>query len=117
MNKEYKKEIRMLLMYSEILIKTTFDGEQELIGLYWNLGKLLVDYKDKAKVLYGTHYVKDVANKLTSIYGDQFSLENIQSAIKFYKSLSSGEKTEELMNLTWQDIKTRMKKDSIIAIN
>jgi Protein of unknown function (DUF1016). len=93
MNKEYKKEIKMLVMYSTILIKTTFEGEQELIGLYWNIGKLLVDYKEKAKGLYGTHYVKDVTNKLTSIYGDQFNLENIQSAIKFYKLLPSGEKT------------------------
>lgn len=113
MNKEYKKEIKMLLMYSEILIKTTFDGEEELIGLYWNLGKLLVDYKDKAKVLYGTHYVKDVANELTSIYGDQFDLENIQSAIKFYKLLPSGEKTEELTNLTWKQIKKQLKYEKI----
>lgn len=72
----------------------------EMINLYWNIGKMIVDMQegnDKAK--YGDHLIDNISIRLSSEFGKGFSTRNIKRMRKFYQCYPIG--TTMLSQLTW----------------
>jgi len=81
-----EKDIEILLNKADILINNTITKvNQELINLYWNIGKMISEYKKENNSKYGDKVVKIFSEKLNKIYGAGFDRRNIFRSVKFYQ--------------------------------
>lgn len=72
----------------------------EMIKLYWNIGKLVVDKQNgNHRAKYGDYLIDNISKKLTNDYGKGFSQRNIKRMRKFYQCYPKG--TTMLSQLSW----------------
>ena len=96
-NKLYD-EIKCLIDQSKNKIYKTVNTE--MINLYWNIGKIIVEKQngqDRAK--YGDYLIENLSNQLTNGFGKGFSTRNLKRMRKLY--LYYPKRTTLLSQLTW----------------
>ena len=72
----------------------------EMINLYWNIGKMIVEKQGgNERARYGDYLIKEVSIKLTNIFGKGFSITNLKNMRKLY--LYYPKRTTMLSQLTW----------------
>lgn len=78
------------------------------LATYWKIGQRIVEeeQKGKSRADYGKRLIDGLADKLSVIYGTNYSKRNLQHYRKFYLSFPTFEKVYELVhNLTWTHIR------------
>ncbi len=96
-NKLYD-DIKGLIDQSKNKIYKTVNTE--MINLYWNIGKIIVEKQngqDRAK--YGDYLIEKLSNQLTNEFGKGFSTRNLKRMRKLY--LYYPKRTTMLSQLTW----------------
>ena len=96
-NKLYD-DIKGLIDQSKNKIYKTVNTE--MINLYWNIGKIIVEKQngqDRAK--YGDYLIENLSNQLTNEFGKGFSTRNLKRMRKLY--LYYPKRTTLLSQLTW----------------
>ncbi len=96
-NKLYD-DIKCLIDQSKNKIYKTVNTE--MINLYWNIGKIIVEKQngqDRAK--YGDYLIENLSNQLTNEFGKGFSTRNLKRMRKLY--LYYPKRTTLLSQLTW----------------
>lgn len=57
----------------------------EMINLYWNIGKMIVDKQSGNKrAKYGDLLIESISKKLTDTFGKGFSIQNLRRMRQFY---------------------------------
>ena len=83
-NEIINNDMDKLLESAEILIENAIvKVNMEKINLYWNMGKLVNDYKIKNSSKYGDGVVKGFCEILSTKYGDGYSRRNINKMCLF----------------------------------
>ncbi len=103
-NVTIEKDVKILINKANTIIETTVNNiKNEIITMYFNIGKMIVDYKNNNNSQYGESVIKNFVNELHLKRGTGFNKSNIYYAIKFYeifpKFQTSGKSTSK--NLTW----------------
>ncbi len=82
--------------------------DQEMILLYWNIGKIIKEEiikSDRAK--YGKQILQSLSGELTKNYGKGYSLQNLRHMIKFYEKYPNVSAVRrEFKGLSWTHTKT-----------
>ena len=68
-------------------LKTAYEGVNQVqISTYWQIGRRIVEEEQNGedRAEYGTYLMKNLANEMTSEYGDAYSLRNLQLLRQFY---------------------------------
>ena len=82
-------DIEFLINKADDLIENAVKNiNYELINLYWNIGKMIAEYKRKNNSKYGDNVVKKFSESLYVKYGRGFDRKNIFKMIKFYELFS-----------------------------
>jgi len=56
----------------------------EMINLYWNIGKIIVERQEgNERARYGDYLIENISKKLTNDYGKGFSTRNLKRMRKF----------------------------------
>ncbi len=59
----------------------------EMINLYWNIGKMIVDKQNGNKrAKYGDLLIEGISKKLTENFGKGFSIQNLRRMRQFYNT-------------------------------
>jgi len=88
-DKSYEKDVEKLVGQADILISNTISNiNKEKLELYFNIGKMIVEYKEKSDSKHGDSVVKCLSGKLYMKYGTGFEWRNIFRMIQFYEMLS-----------------------------
>lgn len=104
MNKELKNNNDLIIVndvdkiYNDIKILVEENRNRvyktvntEMINLYWNIDKMLVEMQDgNKKVKYGEYLIKELSKKLTDRYRKVYSITNLKSMRKFYSIFPIG---------------------------
>ena len=84
--KQASEDVWALVNKADILIcKTMNKLKYETVLLYFNIGKLIVNYKRDNNTKYGDDVISKFCSELGLRYGKGFSQRNIYNAIKFYE--------------------------------
>lgn len=77
--------IKELVINSRNKVYTTVNIE--MINLYWNIGKTIIDIqKGDKRATYGDAILDKISEKLTTEFGKGFSSRNLRTMRKFYKT-------------------------------
>ncbi|MGN0209828.1 MAG: DUF1016 N-terminal domain-containing protein, partial [Muribaculaceae bacterium] len=59
---------------------------QAAIATYWNIGRRIVEEEQQGatRAQYGSKLISELAQRLTSIYGNNYNKRNLQHYRKFY---------------------------------
>lgn len=99
------KEVDVLYNYIKKLVEESRNRvyktvNTEMIKLYWNIGKLVVNKQNgNHRAKYGDYLIDNISKKLTNDYGKGFSQRNIKRMRKFYQCYPKG--TTMLSQLSW----------------
>ena len=77
---------------------------QAAIATYWNIGRRIVEEEQQGEVRakYGSKLISELAQRLSTIYGNNYNKRNLQHYRKFYLLFPDFEKVYEFVhNLTW----------------
>ena len=81
-----ERDVEVLVNKADVLINNTIRKiNYEIINMYWNLGKMVSEYKKDNNSKYGDAVVKRFGEELYAKYGAGFNSRNIHRAIKFYE--------------------------------
>ena len=84
-NKTLEKEAMELVDKADIIIVNTVRKmNYDVILMYWDIGKMVCEFKEKNNSKYGDAVVKTFSEKLYMKYGPKFNRNNIYRAIQFY---------------------------------
>jgi len=87
-------DVEILLNKADIImINTIANINNELIKLYWSIGKMIVEYKKQNNSKYGDEVIKTFCEKLYAKYGAGFNKRNIFYSTKFYELFQNWELT------------------------
>ena len=81
---------------------------QAAIATYWNIGRRIVEEEQQGEVRakYGSKLISELAQRLSTIYGNNYNKRNLQHYRKFYLLFPDFEKVYEFVhNLTWTHIR------------
>ena len=68
---------------SETRVYKTINNE--IIDLYWNIGRMIVDWQDgNKKAKYGEYLLEAISDKLTNSFGKGFSIQNLRRMRQLY---------------------------------
>jgi hypothetical protein len=69
-----------------------------LVFMYWNIGKYIfeVEQKESPRSSYGEVLIKHLSGDLSKRYGKGFSITNLKSMRRFYRSYEKGQLTAQL---------------------
>ena len=57
----------------------------EMINLYWNIGKMIVERQEKnPRAKYGDYLIENISKKLSLYFGKGFSIQNLRKMRQFY---------------------------------
>ena len=57
----------------------------EMINLYWNIGKMIVERQAKnPRAKYGDYLIENISKKLSLYFGKGFSIQNLRKMRQFY---------------------------------
>lgn len=77
------EEIRSMVINSRNKIYSTVNVE--MLNLYWNIGKMIVEIQGgKFKAKYGEYVINNLSVRLTKEFGKGFSGKNLRTMRKFY---------------------------------
>jgi len=100
--KTIKKDIKTLVNKADNLITNTIRKvNYELINMYWNIGKMIVEYKKYNKSKYGDAVVTGFSKELGLRYGQGFSQRNIKCSINLYQFFINGYPGNYFKNVFW----------------
>jgi len=132
-----EKDVKTLVNEADILISNTIEKiNNERIQLYFNIGKMVVDYKRINNTKYGESVIKEFSENLYLKYGSGFNYSNITRMIKFYEifsnvapgqhfnqKVSTRQQSDEKVsaralfkNVTWSHIRELLRFDDIKII-
>lgn len=81
-NKIYN-DIKNLIDQSKNKIYKTVNTE--MINLYWNIGKMIVERQDgQNRAKYGDYLIENLSSQLTNEFGKGFSIQNLRRMRQFY---------------------------------
>lgn len=84
--KSYEEDVEVLLSQADVIIDNTIEKvNHELIHMYWNLGKLVSDYRKINNSNFGDYVVKNFTAALYLKRGARFNRNNIYIAMQFYE--------------------------------
>lgn len=99
-------KISSLIEQARRKVATTIN--QEMVLLYWNIGKTIKEEIIKSKrAEYGKQIVRSLSSQLTQKYGKGFAEQSLWHMVKFYETypiLSAVRR--ELQGLSWTHIKS-----------
>ena len=85
------KDVKILLNEADTIIGTTIRNvNYEIINMYWNLGRMIAEYKANNDTKYGDEVVNKFSEELFLEYGKGFNRWNVYHALKFYELFSDG---------------------------
>lgn len=88
--KNYEEDIETLLNKADVIIGLrTAKIKYEIIMMYYDLGKMITEYKTENNSKYGDSVVSNFSKKLTLKYGRGFNITYIKYAVKFYEVFSN----------------------------
>lgn len=123
-SENYKNDMQNLLNEADVLISNTIIKiNHELINLYWNLGKIIVEFKERNASTYGNYVVKRFNEELYAKYGVGFNRPNIYRAIQFYEMFPMGIRDQivspgrQSQNIHWSHIRETLQFKDIRAVN
>ena len=97
-NDKIYSDIKILINQSKEKIYRTVNTE--MLYLYWNIGKIIVDIQDgKKRAKYGESVLEQLSFKLTNEFGNGFSYRNLRRIRQFYLFFPNW--TSVMANLTW----------------
>lgn len=122
-----EKDVYTLVDKADILInESLLKINNELINLYWSIGKLVNDYRRENNSSYGDNVYVKFADKLSLKYGKGFSRRNINNMCLFHEifsKLNPGSKINEnwhpganFKNICWTHIRELLKFKDIKVI-
>ena len=80
-----EEDIAKLIISADAIIENTVKRiNQEIVAMYWNLGKIITKYKNKNNSGYGDAVIKRFSKELTLKYGSGFGETNTKYAVRFY---------------------------------
>ena len=108
--KTINKDVETLVNQADILISNTIRKiNYELINMYFNLGKMIAEYKRDNNSKYGDQVVKRFSEELYIKYGTGFNRNNIFRSIQFYKIFSKIPLGGQFNNINWSHIRELLK--------
>ena len=118
----------MLNEADTIIGSTIRNINYEIINMYWNLGRMIAEYKANNDTKYGDAIVKRFREELYLKYGKGFNKSNIYYSVQFYtlfsKELKQTKKRTEIppvwkiqKNISWSHIRTLLKVKEIKIFN
>ena len=129
-NKTIENDVEELLSSADTLICNTISKINDgLIALYWNIGKLVNDYKKKNNSSYGDRVIEKFSDELSIRHGKGFSKRSIRRMSQFNKifenttARSQSNKAinwppvAKSQNITWSHIIELMKFNDIEIVN
>ena len=113
-----EEDVEELLNKAELLINNTLVSiNYELINLYWNIGKMIVEYRRHNNSKYGDAVVSRFSIELSLRYGKGFDSTNISRMIKFYRIFSKVAPAQQFKNISWSHIVEILKIKDMSTIN
>jgi len=93
--------------------------KNEIIIMYFNIEKVVVDYRHENNSKYGESVIKVLVKELHFKYGVVFNKSNVYYAIKFYEIFSKFLMSRKSMNqnLTWSHIREILNLNNVDEIN
>ena len=89
-NKIIESDVKLLVTRADGIIENTISNiKKEIIVMYFNIGKMIADYKVENSSKYGESVINDFVKELQLKYGAGFNKSNIYYAIKFYEMFSN----------------------------
>ena len=73
---------------------------QAAIATYWNIGRRIVEEEQQGEVRakYGSKLISELAQRLSTIYGNNYNKRNLQHYRKFYLLFPDFEKVYEFVH-------------------
>lgn len=97
-----EKDVETLINQADILINNTITKiNYELINMYWELGKMIVNYKIENNSRYTDVVITRFSLELSLKHGKGFSIANISFATKFYNVFSEFSPAKNFKNVSW----------------
>ena len=91
-----------LMDKADDIIKGTLNKvKYEVILMYWSLGKMVCEYKEKNNSKYGDAVIKRFSELLFLNRGVGFGATNIESGINFYRLFRNPPTSGNFENITW----------------
>lgn len=79
------KDVEDLMNKANNLINNTISKiNYELINMYWELGRMITNYKERKDSKYGDAVIERFRKELSLQFGKGFSITNIKYAVRFY---------------------------------
>lgn len=101
-NEKVKTDVDILINQANVLINNTISKiNYELINLYWELGKMIVNYKIENNSRYTDAVITRFSLELSLKHGKGFSIANISFATKFYNVFSEFSPAKNFKNVSW----------------
>jgi len=109
-NKLIEKDVAELVGKADILINDTIINiSNELINLYWSIGKMIFEYKRVNNLQHGDSVVKNFSSELLLKHGAGFNYSNITRMINFYELFSKIAPGQQFKNSRWTHIRELLK--------
>jgi predicted nuclease of restriction endonuclease-like (RecB) superfamily len=99
-----EKDVELLINKADTIIENSISKiKNEIIAMYFNIGKMIVDYKNENNSKYGESVINVFVKELHLKRGMGFNKSNIYYAIKFYETFAKFQTSGKSMNqnLTW----------------
>ena len=97
-----EKAVEVLINKANIVIEKTIKNiNYEIILMYWQLGKIIFEYKLEHNSKRGDSVVERFSGELVLKYGRGFGRTNIRSCINFYGRFRKHPTSGEFENITW----------------
>ena len=84
-----------------IILNTVKKINYDIILMYWNLWKIVFEYKEENNSRYGDTVVESFSRELSLKYGRGFGLTDIWSCLNFYNIFRKIPTSGEFENVTW----------------
>ena len=100
--KTMEKDVEELVIKADVLISNTIRNiNYELINMYWELGKMITNYKKANNSKYGDAVITFFKEKLYKKYGSGFGETNIKLSINFYNVFKKSPPADFFKNISW----------------
>ena len=94
-------DIKLLVEQSRNKVYKTVNTE--MINLYWNIGKMIVELqKGEEKAKYDDYLIERISIKLTSEFGKGFHTRNIKRMRNFYLPMKCIKEKLTIMTQVWK---------------
>ena len=102
-NETTEKDVETLITKADNIIENAISNiKKEIIIMYFNIGKMISEYKNENDSKYGDRVINDFVRALHLKYGAGFNKSNIYYAIKFYDIFSKFPTSGESIDLNFQ---------------